>query len=114
MVKLKVMSKDTNGKPVYKYITLRAQQPSKKSSNSTAQQEDNLSNSLGLRDVPKVCYTGRRGRPKTIKPGQFDPHEKERRQIEARLEKHTVMIQIPDSEYIPDHVPKREFFNSDF
>ncbi len=41
--------------------------------------------SLGFRDIPKVCYTGRRGRPKTLKPGEFDPHESERKNIEQRF-----------------------------
>jgi hypothetical protein len=92
VVKLKVMSKDSHGKPVYKYITLRAQTNSgptatvtaSSSSPSVGRKDDSLSTSLGLRDVPKVCYTGKRGRPKTLKPGEFDPHESERQKIEAR------------------------------
>ena len=30
-------------------------------------------------------YTGKRGRPKKVKPGMHDPHLAERRQIEERL-----------------------------
>ena len=92
IVKLKVMSKDSEGKTVYKYITLRTQNTTTSTSSTTTattttvakESVDILSSTLGLRDVPKVCYTGRRGRPKTIKPGQFDPHASERQIIEER------------------------------
>jgi len=30
-------------------------------------------------------YTGKRGRPKKVKPGEYDPHQEERKQIEERL-----------------------------
>ena len=38
-----------------------------------------------LKPVTKVMYTGKRGRPKKVKPGMHDPHQAERRQIEERL-----------------------------
>ena len=38
-----------------------------------------------LKPVTKVMYTGKRGRPKKVKPGMHDPHQAERREIEERL-----------------------------
>ena len=40
---------------------------------------------ISLRNTPKVKYTGKRGRPPIIKPGERDPHAKERQQIENNL-----------------------------
>ena len=47
--------------------------------------DGNTSNNLSLRNTPKVKYTGRRGRPPIIKPGESDPHAKERETIENNL-----------------------------
>lgn len=55
-----------------------------------AEAEDELNSSLGLRCVPKVKYTGKRGRPPIIKPGEIDPHADVRSQIEERLQKAVV------------------------
>ncbi len=37
-----------------------------------------------LRELPKVKYTGTRGRPKQLQPGEADPHAEERRRIQLR------------------------------
>ena len=76
-VKIKVLAKDASGKSVTKFITLRAQAPS-----SPVPAPVGMG---GFRPIQKVMYTGRRGRPKKVKPGEFDPHQEERRQIEERL-----------------------------
>ena len=46
-----------------------------------------LTGALGLRDIPKVKYTGKRGRPKKVQPGEIDPHADVRKKIEERLQK---------------------------
>ena len=46
-----------------------------------------LTGALGLRAIPKVKYTGKRGRPKKVQPGEVDPHADVRKEIEQRLQK---------------------------
>ena len=46
-----------------------------------------LTGALGLRSIPKVKYTGKRGRPKKVQPGEVDPHADVRKEIEERLQK---------------------------
>ena len=46
-----------------------------------------LTGALGLRAIPKVKYTGKRGRPKKVQPGEVDPHADIRKEIEERLQK---------------------------
>ena len=46
-----------------------------------------LTGALGLRSIPKVKYTGKRGRPKKVQPGEIDPHADVRKEIEQRLQK---------------------------
>jgi len=122
-VKIKVMTKDAEGKSVVK-VTVKAQphlpeksilksidmtpkptvsqvvakktipisvSPSAISSPAVVQAVQNTSitsfadGSISLRNTPKVKYTGKRGRPPIIKPGERDPHAKERQQIENNL-----------------------------
>ena len=123
-VKIKVMTKDAEGKSVVKVITVKAQphlpeksilksidmtpkptvsqvvakktipisvSPSAISSPAVVQAVQNTSitsfadGSISLRNTPKVKYTGKRGRPPIIKPGERDPHAKERQEIENNL-----------------------------
>jgi len=79
-VKIKVLTKDPlTGKESMQYITLKTQ-PDQLKTEST---ESSFLQSL--KSVPKVMYTGKRGRPKKIKPGEHDPHAAERQQIEDRM-----------------------------
>lgn len=122
-VKIRVMTKDAEGKSVVKVITVKAQphlpekslksidmtpkptvpqvvakktipisvSPSAISSPAVVQAVQNTSitsfadGSISLRNTPKVKYTGKRGRPPIIKPGERDPHAKERQEIENNL-----------------------------
>ena len=141
-VKIKVMTKDANGKNVVKVITVKAQSVlpeksidlnpgglppvankpilpivAKKSipisvqhgqsnvnhlnpttssvnlvQNTSINTQSTMSSadgSISLRNTPKVKYTGKRGRPPIIKPGERDPHAKERQQIENNLKSTT-------------------------
>ena len=89
-VKIKVVTKDPAGRSVTKLITLKSH-PSPTVAQS-AKQEDLLAKDApvpaglaSLKPVTKVMYTGKRGRPKKVKPGMHDPHQAERREIEERL-----------------------------
>ena len=82
-VKLKIMTKDSAGNSVSQIITIRG-----------GGEDSNLPGGVKS-PLPKVCYTGRRGRPKKLKPGEHDPHAKERHQIEQRLKNPTGV----DAEY---------------
>ena len=118
-VKIKVMTKDAEGKSVVKVITVKAQphlpeksidmtpkptvqqvvakksipisvSPSAISSPVVQAVQNNSITSfadggISLRNTPKVKYTGKRGRPPIIKPGERDPHAKERQEIENNL-----------------------------
>lgn len=48
--------------------------------------------SVRLRDLPKVKYTGTRGRPRQLLPGEADPHAEERKRIEERLDGTNVAV----------------------
>ena len=108
-VKIKVMTKDANGKNVVKVITVKAQPQSEKSIDLTPKVVNKSSpvktdpkpqipttavvakeGNISLRATPKVKYTGKRGRPPIIKPGELDPHAKERDVIENNLKLLTV------------------------
>ena len=83
-VKIKVMTKDTTGKNVTKFITLKSQ------TDETSQSLDSTADDPpvgGFRPVQKVVYTGKRGRPKKVKAGDIDPHQEERKKINARLKR---------------------------
>lgn len=89
-VKIKVVTKDPAGRSVTKLITLKSH-PSPAVAQSS-KQEDLLAKDApvpaglaSLKPVTKVMYTGKRGRPKKVKPGMHDPHQAERREIEERL-----------------------------
>lgn len=83
-VKIKIMTKDASGKNVTKFITLKAQPQA--ASIPDARVSSPLGSGINsLKPIQKVMYTGRRGRPKKVKPGEFDPHQEERKQIEERL-----------------------------
>ncbi len=127
-VKIKVMTKNAEGKNVVKVITVKAQEAKpnltqidmnkakindkieavtkepQKSSPKEVVQEASQNISLGsvtpnsdgsfsasLRATPKVKYTGKRGRPPIIKPGEKDPHAKERRLIAKNLQNSSFM-----------------------
>ena len=85
-VKIKVLTKDPTGKNVTKFITLKAQ-----GGQTVSKPEPTVPDpapSMGaFRPVEKVMYTGKRGRPKKVKPGDFDPHHEERKKINARLKR---------------------------
>ena len=82
-VKVKIMTKDAEGKSVTKFITLKAQQT--EPTTETARESSPLPG--GFKPLQKVMYTGKRGRPKKVKPGEYDPHQEERRKIEERLKR---------------------------
>ena len=137
-VKIKVMAKDSDGKPKMQIITLKSQGAVNSTSlaavaaarskikpntsniidktldstdtpQSLALEKQNgpsnsgitckpetmetpvegnlLTGALGLRAIPKVKYTGKRGRPKKVQPGEVDPHADVRKEIEQRLQK---------------------------
>merc|ERR1719373_195700 len=77
------MTKDAEGKSVTKFITLKAQQT--EPTPETARESSPLPG--GFKPLQKVMYTGKRGRPKKVKPGEYDPHQEERRKIEERLKR---------------------------
>ena len=88
-VKVKILTKDPTGKTVTKFITLKSQ-----SDTGDGATNDPFPNRVespppvgvgGFKPVQKVMYTGKRGRPKKVKPGEHDPHLEERKKIEARL-----------------------------
>jgi hypothetical protein len=77
--------------------------PTKQSSQSSSgvpdQDLDEDDSSFGLRNLPRVKYTGKRGRPPIIKPGEKDPHAKERIAIEEKLHHKTsakIVVQTAD------------------
>eukprot|EP00088_Acartia_fossae_P039975 TRINITY_DN4161_c0_g1_i10.p1 TRINITY_DN4161_c0_g1~~TRINITY_DN4161_c0_g1_i10.p1 ORF type:complete len:933 (-),score=207.23 TRINITY_DN4161_c0_g1_i10:155-2767(-) len=39
----------------------------------------------GLKSIPKVCYSGKQGRPRQLRPGEKDPHALERKHIRETL-----------------------------
>lgn len=82
-VRVKLKTVDANGKSVIKTFSLKAQNPLPKPSVKPPLQVSGPT--LGARETPKVCYTGKRGRPKKVKPGEVDPHELERNEINQRL-----------------------------
>jgi hypothetical protein len=84
-VKLKVTTKDAQGRAVTQLITLRQQE-------RTESADASASTAGGLKNVAKVKYTGGRGRPKKIKPGEADPHENERKAIEERLQQQSRIV----------------------
>ncbi len=89
-VKLKVVTKDSSGKDITQFIMLRASEGSEVNTASEEHVEDDQQQKslfVGFREVPKVKYTGRRGRPKKLLPGESDPHEQEREDIEKRRSK---------------------------
>lgn len=91
-VKVKILTKDPTGKTVTKFITLKSQPDGSGTKapddSSPYRSESPLPVSVGgFKPVQKVMYTGKRGRPKKVKPGDFDPHQEERRKIEARLKR---------------------------
>ena len=122
-VKLKVKTLDSEGKHMMQTITLRANDVPKKVDNtdnmakrtitvgnsviSTAEQM-----SLGIRDVPKVKYTGKRGRPKKLQVGEADPHARERNKIDSRL-KEIAKIQFSETMVVNDYVPEDDQAVSD-
>ena len=52
----------------------------------------------------QVLYTGRRGRPKKLKPGEVDPHAEQRRKIKENLKKNCPSLarQLEEEEDEPD------------
>ena len=106
------MSKDSSGKNVVKVITVKAQQPNleiptknidlltPKNIPSTpvtpagAKVSSTPESEFGLRSTPKVKYTGKRGRPPIIKPGESDPHAKVRQEIEHKMQNNFAKIVI--------------------
>ena len=86
-VKIKVMTKDAAGRAVTKLITLKSHQPAGVMGPPNPEPNDTpVPAGLGsLKPVTKVMYTGKRGRPKKVKPGMHDPHQAERKEIEERL-----------------------------
>lgn len=85
-VKLKVMTKDITGRPVTKLITLKSHPSPIVGSGDNQIHDGPVPAGIGsLKPITKVMYTGKRGRPKKVKPGMHDPHIAERKQIEARL-----------------------------
>jgi hypothetical protein len=81
-VRVKLKTVNADGKSVIKTFSLRAQNPLPK---PTAKPQQVSGPTIGVRETPKVCYTGKRGRPKKVKPGEVDPHEFERLEINQRL-----------------------------
>ena len=126
-VKIRVMSKDASGKNSVKVITVKAQPqigahvevcttknidlltpknitPSSTPSSSTktptesqSKKSSTAENEFGLRTTPKVKYTGKRGRPPIIKPGESDPHAKERKEIASKMQNNYAKIVIQTS-----------------
>ena len=121
-VKIKVMSKDANGKNSVKVITVKAQpqigahvevcttknidlltpkniiSPITQPKESQQPKKTNeTENEFGLRTTPKVKYTGKRGRPPIIKPGESDPHAKERKEIASKMQNNYAKIVIQTS-----------------
>merc|ERR1719419_225041 len=85
-VKIKIMTKDSTGKSVTKFITLKAQPQAVVTPEPRINSPMPLAPGINsLKPIQKVMYTGKRGRPKKVKPGEFDPHQEERKQIEERL-----------------------------
>uniref|UniRef100_A0A0K2SVP8 BTB domain-containing protein n=1 Tax=Lepeophtheirus salmonis TaxID=72036 RepID=A0A0K2SVP8_LEPSM len=94
-VKLKIMTKDSDNKQSVQCVTLRASEssvnipsvikntPDKRLTEKRIRIMNNLNGDY--KHSPKVMYTGRRGRPKQIKEGEFDPHEQVRQEIDQRL-----------------------------
>lgn len=83
-IKLSVIE---NGKPAVQVITLKPQMPNNLNKSESVEREPRLqfTPSTGLRAIPKVLYTGRRGRPKKLKEGETDPHAEERKKIKEKL-----------------------------
>ena len=86
-----MVTKDPSGRSVTKLITLKSH-PSPTVGQVANKQEDLVPQDApvpaglaSLKPVTKVMYTGKRGRPKKVKPGMHDPHQAERREIEERL-----------------------------
>ena len=120
-VKIKVMSKDANGKNSVKVITVKAQpqigahvevcttknidlltpkniiSPITQPKESQPKKTNETENEFGLRTTPKVKYTGKRGRPPIIKPGESDPHAKERKEIASKMQNNYAKIVIQTS-----------------
>ena len=128
-VKIRVMSKDANGKNSVKVITVKAQPqiastvevsttknidlltpknitsstPTSTTTPTTTPSQPKKSattpveNEFGLRTTPKVKYTGKRGRPPIIKPGESDPHAKERQEIATKMQNNYAKIVIQTS-----------------
>ena len=49
---------------------------------------------FGIRNTPPVIYTGRRGRPSKVRPGQDDPHSQEREEIAQKFSNSSAKIVI--------------------
>ena len=88
-VKIKILTKDASGKSVTKFITLKAQDDGKHmADHAPSRNESPIPVAVGgFKPVQKVMYTGKRGRPKKVKPGDFDPHHEERKKINAKLKR---------------------------
>lgn len=90
-VKVKILTKDPSGKTVTKFITLKSQSDTAAKApvdSFPSRAESPLPMVVGgFKPVQKVMYTGKRGRPKKVKPGEYDPHLEERKKIEARLKR---------------------------
>jgi len=85
-VRVKVKTVNANGKSVIKTFSLKPQNPpaTKSATRSFSKAQVAPVPTPGVRETPKVCYTGKRGRPKKVKPGEVDPHEREREEIDQR------------------------------
>ena len=81
------MTKDIMGRPVTKLITLKSHPPPSACPPQNGLHDEPVpaGGIASLKPITKVMYTGKRGRPKKVKPGMHDPHMAERRQIEERL-----------------------------
>ena len=130
-VKIKVMTKDANGKSTVKFITVKASpaaaatpttskgaspviakktnidlktspktpsqtkiKPNIGSPNQSTPNSRKATERFGIRNTPNVIYTGRRGRPPKVKPGQEDPHIKERQEIAEKFSNASTNIVI--------------------
>ena len=88
-VKVKILTKDPTGKTVTKFITLKSQsdEGARTPIDPLPIRAESPLAVGGFKPVQKVMYTGKRGRPKKVKPGEYDPHLDERKKIEARLKR---------------------------
>eukprot|EP00095_Tigriopus_kingsejongensis_P010052 maker-scaffold99_size374999-snap-gene-0.21 protein:Tk10052 transcript:maker-scaffold99_size374999-snap-gene-0.21-mRNA-1 annotation:"centrosome-associated zinc finger protein cp190" len=85
-IKLKVMSKNSQGEAAVQFITLKTGLSQNGETVVMASASDTLTEDVvDVRSVPKVKYCGKRGRPKKLLASELDPHAAERKVIAEHL-----------------------------